>query len=273
MTSNSDEISLKELGKKVLLICRQKKKTFMTLLIGIMVLSAAYFSKVVLKPSYKSEVVLKSKFLRKDAFVNILEYYNMSMSNNYEDIGTEVKNSLINSQIAKLESAEIKADLSSPDKDDRTKYYRFTMTHTQKPTKSLDNDFKVLLYDIKQKVAIDNDVSIGKQKTEEAINELDSLLKTALPAGDAFKNKINSGTSMLIMNDLYKSLNELLARKSGLKTEQQYFQTENLIYQVTPIVLSKKISFPLIIFFIGIGIWLLICSIWVGFVLVFSGDE
>jgi len=273
MSSYSDEISLKELGKKVLKITRQKKKLFMGMLIAIMALSAAYFTKVVIKPSYKSEVVLKSKFLRKDAFSNILDFYNASLKNDFENLDDSVRLSLINSQIAKLETSEIKADITSPDKDDKTKYYRFIMIHHQKPAKSADNDFNILLHDIKKKVSMDHDVSIGKQKTEEAIAELDSLLRTALPAGDAFKDKINSGSSMFIINDLYKSLNDLLTRKSGLKTELQYFQTENLIYQVTPIVMSKKISFPLIIFLIGFVIWLFVCAAWVGFEMVFGDDE
>lgn len=273
MSSYSDEISLKELGKKVIKITRQKKKLFISMLVAIMVLSAAYFTKVVIKPSYKSEVILKSKFLRKDAFLNILEYYNAAIKSDFENISSEVKKSLINLEVVKLETSEIKADITSPDKDDRTKYYKFTMIHYTKPKNTAEEDFSVLLADIKRKIALDNDVSIGKQKTEEAIAELDSLLKTALPAGDAFRSRIDNSQNMLIMNDLYKSLNDLLTRKSGLKMELQYYQTENLICQITPIVLTKKISFPLIIFFIGFIVWGVICSAWVGFTLVFGEDD
>jgi hypothetical protein len=240
---------------------------------GIMLLSAAYFIKVIIKPSYKSEVVMKSKFLRKDVFQNILEFYNADIHNDYEKLNNEFKNSIINSKITKFETTEIKPDITSPDKDDKTKYYRFTMLHSQKPPKSSENDFKVILNDIRQKVALDHDVTIGREKTEEAISELDSLLQTALPAGNSFKNRIDAGTSMLIMNDLYKSLNDLLARQAGLKTELRYFQTENLIFQVSPIVLSKKISFPMVIFVIGFAIWFFICAVWVGSILVFGEDE
>ncbi|MBL7790444.1 MAG: hypothetical protein JNL75_11500 [Chitinophagales bacterium] len=273
MASTTEEITIKDLGKKVLKVCRRKKKLFLSILIGIMVLSGVYFTKVVLKPSYKSEVVLKSRFLRKDVFVSILDYYNASLKNDYENMNDNLKSSVISLQIAKLEAKEIKAEITSPDKDDKTKYYRFTMIHYQKPSVTAENNFKIILDDIKQKVAVDQDVTISKKRTEEAIVELDSLLKTALPAGDAFKEKLNSGSSMLVLSDLYRSLNDLLTRKSGLKTELQYYQTENLIYQVSPIVLTKVISFPLIIFGIGFAIWLLICISWVGFELVFGDDD
>lgn len=63
--NKSDEISLKELFKKVVRISNKNKKTFTVLLVGTMFLSAAYFIKVIIKPSYKSEVVLKSRYLKK----------------------------------------------------------------------------------------------------------------------------------------------------------------------------------------------------------------
>jgi hypothetical protein len=273
MASNSEEISLKDLGKKIVKISKSKRKIFTWLLLGIMALSAAYFAKVVLKPRYKSEVILKSKFVRKEALMSILEYYNNSIANDYELIDKAVKNSLINSQIAKLEANEIKPDFTSPDKDDKTKYYKFTMAHFQKPVLKSSEDFNILLNDIKTKIAIDQDIAIGKKRAEEAIVELDSLLKTALPAGNSFKNRMDGGSSMLIMNDLYRSLEELLSKKSGLRTELKYYQTENLIYQISPIVVSKKISFPLIIFVIGLGVWFFVCLTWVGAIIVFSDDE
>lgn len=272
MSQNNDEISLRDLSKKVLKIVHRKKKVFTSILIGIMALSSAYFIKVVFKPSYKSEVILKSKFLRKEALMNILETQNAGLKDDEGEMDPKLKTKFIESSIVKLEATDIKADITSPDKDDRTKYYRLTMLHSEKPKKAIKENFPFILNDIKENAAIDNDITINKKKTEEAIAELDSLLQTALPAGNSFKNRMDAGTSMLVMNDLYKSLNELLARKVGLKTELQYYQTENLVYQASPIVLSKKISFPLIIFAVGLLIWAFICMIWIGGIIVF-GDE
>jgi hypothetical protein len=268
----TDEISLKELSKKIIRISNKKKKTFTLLFIGIMLLSAAYFIKIIIKPSYKSEVILKSKFLRKDAFNNILETLNTSLKDGEGEMDDKLRAKFLESSVIRIETTEIKADITSPEKDDRTKYYRLTMLHSDKPKKTIKENFPIILQEIKENAAIDNDISINKKKTEEAITELDSLLQTALPAGNSFKNRMDAGTSMLVMNDLYKSLNELLARKSGLKTELQYYQTENLVYQASPIVLSKRISFPLIIFAVGLLVWIFICLIWIGGIIVF-GDE
>ena len=78
---------------------------------------------------------------------------------------------------------------------------------------------------------------------------------------------------MLVMNDLYKSLNELLSRKSQLKTELMYYQTENLIFKISPLVLKKNITYPLAIFAIGIGVWFLIYTFWIGGSIIFGDEE
>ena len=84
---------------------------------------------------------------------------------------------------------------------------------------------------------------------------------------------MNMPGNMMIMNDLYKSLNDILARKTGLMFELSGYQTENIIFKASPLVLNKKITMPTIIFVIGLAIWVLICTLWIGGVLVFGDGE
>jgi hypothetical protein len=52
-----------------------------------------------------------------------------------------------------------------------------------------------------------------------------------------------------------------------------YYQTENLIFKISPLVLKKTISYPLAIFAIGIGVWFLIYTFWIGVTIVFGDEE
>jgi regulator of replication initiation timing len=269
----TDELSLKELSKKIIRISNKKKKTFTLLFIGIMLLSAAYFIKVIIKPSYKSEVVLKSRFIKKETLGKILDNYNNAISDEKNQLTDELKLIFEKNHIVKLEAQEIKADISSPDRNDATKYYTLVTIYSQKPSSDNIENVNAIINDIKLNATIDNDIAIGKTKTEEAIAELDTLLKTALPAGNSFKNRLEGNSTLLVMNDLYRSLNDLLSRKSQLKTELMYYQTENLIFKISPLVLKKTISFPLAIFAIGLGIWFLICTFWIGGIIVFGDEE
>jgi regulator of replication initiation timing len=269
----TDEISLKELSKKIIRISNKKKKTFTLLFGGIMLLSAAYFIKVIIKPSYKSEVVLKSRFIKKETLGKILDNYNNAISDEKNQLSKELKLIFEKNNIVKLEAQEIKADISSPDRNDATKYYTLVTMYSQKPSNDNIENVNAIINDIKLNATIDNDIAIGKIKTEEAIAELDTLLKTALPAGNSFKNRLEGNSTLLVMNDLYRSLNDLLSRKSQLKTELMYYQTENLIFKISPLVLKKTISFPLAIFAIGLGIWFLICTFWIGGIIVFGDEE
>ena len=271
--NNTDEISLKELSKKIIRISNKKKKTFTLLFIGIMLLSAAYFIKVIIKPSYKSKVILKTRLIKKETLGKILDNYNNAISDEKNQLTNELKLIFEKNNIVKLEAQEIKADISSPDRNDATKYYTLVTIYSQKPSKDNIENVNAIINDIKLNATIDNDIAIGKIKTEEAIAELDTLLKTALPAGNSFKNRLEGNSTMLVMNDLYKSLNELLSRKSQLKTELMYYQTENLIFKISPLVLKKTISFPLAIFAIGLGIWFLIFTFWTGGIIVFGDEE
>jgi hypothetical protein len=269
----SEEIDLKQLAKKVIKISSNRKKTFTLLFILIMGLSLAYFIKVMIKPSYKSEVVLKSKYVRKDQLENIIQKYNTAIQEEDTFISQKLYNVFTKCHIVKLEIAEIKPDITSPDKDDKTKYYKLISYHSQKPSHVEIEDITFVINQIKEIASKDNDIIEGKKRTENAIAEIDSLVNVAFEAGNSFKDKMNMPGNMMVMNDLYKSLNDILARKTTLKLELSGYQTENVIFKASPLVLNKKITMPTIIFVIGFAIWFLICSMWIAGVLVFGDEE
>lgn len=269
----SEEIDLKQLAKKVILISKNRKKIFTTMLMVIMGLSVAYFVKVMIKPSYKSEVVLKSKYVRKDQLENIIAKFNTAIQEEDTSITKNVYDVLMYCNIVKIEISEIKPDITSPDKDDKTKYYKLISFHSEKPNTIEIEKIAIVINQIKEIASQDNDIFEGKKRTEKAIAEIDSLVNVAFEAGNSFKNKMNMPGNMMVMNDLYKSLNDILARKTGLTAELSSYQTENVIFKASPLVLNKKITMPTIIFVIGFAIWFLICTVWVGGVLVFGDGE
>ena len=236
-------------------------------------LSLAYFIKVMVKPSYKSEVVLKSKYVRKDQLENIVQKYNTAIQEEDTFISQKLYNVFTKCHIVKLEIAEIKPDITSPDKDDKTKYYKLISYHSQKPSHVEIEDITFVINQIKEIASKDNDIIEGKKRTENAIAEIDSLVNVAFEAGNSFKDKMNMPGNMMVMNDLYKSLNEILARKTTLKLELSGYQTENVIFKASPLILNKKITMPTIIFVIGFAVWFLICAVWIGGVLVFGDEE
>jgi hypothetical protein len=269
---HSEEIDLKQLAKKVIKIFSNRKKMFTSLLILIMGMSLVYFIKVMIKPSYKSEVVLKSKYVRKDQLESIIQRYNIAIEEEDTAITEKIYSVLKKCHIVKLEISEIKPDITSPDKDDKTKYYKLISYHSQRPNTLQLEEMTFVINQMKKIASEDNDIIEGKKRTEKAIAEIDSLVDVAFEAGNSFKNKMNMPGNMMVMNDLYKSLNDILARKTGLMYELTGYQTENIIFKASPLVLNKKITYPVIIFAIGLLIWLGICAIWISGVLVF-GEE
>jgi len=270
---NSDEIDLKQLGKKVLLISKNRKKIFTTLLIVILSLSALYFLKVMLMPKYKGEVILKSGFVRKEQLKENIDIFNDAINENDSlIIGVDLYKTLIKNNLIRFEIEEIKSDIATTDKDDKTKYYKFKITFIEKPTVENQKSVNKVVDYIKYNISINNDIVESKKLAIESIAEMDTLVNVAFEAGNLFKNKMNMPGNLMVMNDLYKSLNDILAKKAALKSQLVYLQTENLIFQVSPMLVTKSISFPTVIFAIGILIWLIICIVWISLVLVFGED-
>lgn len=269
----AEEIDLKQLAKRTLKVFKNRRKSFTLLLAVIMLLSGAYFFKVIVKPSYISEVILKSRTIRKDQLSSILEKFNLAIKENDGSLSKDLESSLLRNNIVKFDVSEIKADITSPDKNDITKFYKLTTIYKEKPSSNYSKDAEFIINEIKQHASEDNDIKIGKLKTQLAIGELDTLLKVAISAGGIYKTKLESSTGMIVMDEMYRSLNDLLARKSTLINDAMYYEKENIIFRASPIVLKKNFSFPLIIFFIGLVIWILIVIGWIGAILIFGDDE
>ncbi len=272
---HNDEINLRQLAKRILKILTSRKRIFTILLLGIMLVSTAYFVKTIYSPKYKSETILKSNTVRKDQINSILEKYNLAMKDEDLDssIPSDLLNFLVKNNIYKFEAIEIKADITSPDKNDTRKFYKLITHYSRKP--SIDNIEKstMIIDKIRNEIALDNDVTISRIRLTKAILEIDTLIKVASAAGDNFKNNLGTQSGMVIMSDLYKSLNEILSRKSNLENELMYYNTENLIFKASPVVLSKEISTPIIIFFIGFLVWFFLCVFWVMGILIFIDED
>jgi len=214
----SVEIDLRQLAKKLIRISANRKKTFSILLIVFLVLSTIYFFKVLIRPSYKSEVVLKSRYVKKDQLASMVEKLNIGIE---EEDDKSIPDSLYTifkkNHIVKFEMKEIKPDITDPDKNDLFRQYILTAQYSQKPDiNSLDIVNEVINY-IKVIAAQDNEIKAGKLRVEKTIQEIDSLVAVAFMAGNDFKNKINTGTgSLLVLNDLYKSINDIVKTKRNL---------------------------------------------------------
>lgn len=257
-----EEINWKKLAKKVFQIISNKRRLFIVLFSGIMLLCAAYYLKVLLKPIYKAEVVIESRFVRKDQVEKYVEYYNTAIENK-GGITANIDRIINASNIIKLEVNEIKLDVLSKDKDDPNKLFKLLVYFSEKP-KNLENiDF--IIGSFKENAANENDINIIKENIDLSISEIDSLLKTAIQAGNNFKNNLSHSSSLIVMNDMYKSLNEILARKSDLLIQRKFLETSNILYKASPVVISKKISMPLIIFFYGLLLWFFISVLYIMF--------
>lgn len=268
-TKNNDEIDLKGLAKKVLLVVAKKKKKFTLLLIGIFALSLIYFLKEVIKPTYISEMIVETRMLRNDQIQNMVSYYNQAIKND-DPLPDSILSMIDYNNLKKIESIQVKKDIQSADKEEDEKLFKVTFYHSSRPQK-LD-DVRLIIDDFKRMASEENDIGVLRQNTAQSILEIDSLIHTATEAGNNFKKNLGSPNSMVVLNDMYKSLNEILIRKSSLLIQQRLLESNNLLYKASPLVLSKKIDFPFVIFLIGGLLWFLICFCWVAGIIVFGED-
>lgn len=269
-----DELNLKQLAKRFLNVSGSRKKQLTFLLIAIMTLSSAYFIKTLMSPKYETETILKSNYLRKDQMNTILEKFNSGLADAElsSDFSAEFIGFLQRNYIIKFSASEIRPDITSADKNDTKKYYKLRTIYSQKP--SLDNIEKStqIIDKIREEVAKDHEIKIGIVRVKAAISDLDSLIRVATSAGANFNSRLSGMSSTMVVNDIYSSLNAILERKSTLQTELLYYENENLVYMVSPVVLSKVIKMPLIIFLIGFFVWIVLGIFWIGGVMIF-GDE
>ena len=268
----NDEIDLKQLGRKVTKIFAKRKKLFTIIFTVIMLLALAYFIMVMIKPVYKSEVILKSKFVKMEQLESCFKKYNSYINApNTNPINKELGDMLKKANILKYELSEINAD--PKDKDIKFRLYNLRVLYSDRPNELSDKVLNMTITDVQNFIASENEIIENKKRLLSGIIETDSLIKIAFNAGNNMKNRIQDNGQMLIMSDIYKSINDILTKKENYQIELAFYNNENLVFKSSPSLISKKIEMPIIIFFIAFFVWILIIGIYIVFDIVFKDDE
>jgi hypothetical protein len=278
-SSEHTEIDLRIIGKKIVNVFRNKKTKFTSIFILIFLLSTLYFLKVIYIPSYKASFILKSKYVKFDQVKQNLEQYNYYINApELNPLSKDVSKAINLVDIRKIDIVEVKNndDLLNKDNENRYKLYNITIVFKEKPL--MDNISKVkniILNDIQENCVKDNEIIENKVRLQNNVKELDSLIKVAYDAGNGYKNKIGTSSAgqLLVMNDLYKGINELINQKINCQKELNMHKLENIIFQSSPMNISNKIEYPWVIFAIAFLIWSFIVSIWTIGIIVFTEEK
>lgn len=270
----SDEINLKQLGKKIIKISKENRKKFTLILLVILIISSIFFINVIVNPSYKAEMILKTRFIKKDQLEKVIDKYNSSISNPIlNPIDTNVSRYIKSSDIFLISVKDNEVDVK--DKGEIYRFYTYRLFFNSLPKSESIEKVNVLIKDIQQNCIKDNEIVQNKILIQNEINELDSLIRIAYSVGNSYKTKLESGYNgqLLVMNDLYKGINELSNQKANLQNSLAMLQTDNIIFQTSPTILSKKTKYPIIFFFVGFFIWISICSLWIVICILFGDDN
>lgn len=260
----SDEIDLKQLGKRVFKISKDKKKPFTLIFLFLFLIAMYFFISEVFKPSYKAEFILKTKVVKKDQLEKVIEKYNSSILNTQlNPINNEISNFLKSSNIFLLSVKENEVD--SKDKGESYRFYTYRVFFSSLPKEETINNLDLLLKDIQSNCSKDNEIIQNKILIQNEIIQMDSLINVAFSVGNTYKQKLENGTNnqLLVMNDLYKGINELSNQKANLQNSLAMLQPENIIFQTSPSILSQKTKYPTIFFLFSIVAWIVICGFWI----------
>jgi hypothetical protein len=269
---NSDEIDLKQVGKKVTKIFYKRKKLFVSLLCVIMIFALAYFVYVLIIPVYKSEVILKSKFVKMEQLESCFKKYNSYINApNTNPINKQLGDILKKANILKYELSEINAD--PKDKDIKFRLYNLKILYSDKPNEMSEKALNMTIQDVQNFIASENEVIENKKRLLSGIIETDSLIKIAFDAGNNMKNRIQNNGQMLVMSDIYKSINDILTKKEIYQIELAFYNNENLVFKSSPSLISKKIEMPIIIFVIAFFLWAFIVGVYITFDIIFKDEE
>jgi hypothetical protein len=269
---NSDEINLKQLGKKVVQIFSSKRRTFGLIFIITMLLASVYFVKIIVNPSYKSEVILKTKFINIKQLEACFEKYNSFLgAPNTNPVDPEFGKLLMKSNITRFEISEINAD--PKDKDLKYRLYSLVTFYGKKPEANSEQNIDATIRDIQNFLSRQNEIVEHRKRLKEGIIETDSLIKIAFNAGNNMKNRIQENGQMLVLSDIYNSISGILSKKEAYQIELAFYNNDNLIFKASPVIISKKIKVPLMIYIYGFLFWAFICGVWIMGSLVFGGDD
>lgn len=273
---NDESIDFRKLYKNVISICKNKKSRFLILFFIIMGLASTYFVKTIIKPKYESHTLIKSNLVNTNQFQLYSDFFNEAIGNEYQDqpIPEKIQTYFKESDVRNIEFKQLKPSMNDPKKGELMTNYNMIVSFGKKPNISKINNLDFLLDFIKTEESKQNSIIESKKRVEDAITEVDSLIKVAFVAGDEFKKKMNSNSgSMLVISDLYKSVNDIIATKKSLEAELFQYKTENLVYQTSPYVVSKKMKYPFVVLIAGLFFWIGICLIWIIGSLVFGAED
>ena len=267
---SSDVIDLKKLGKRIINTAKTKKKIFGLILVIILIISFFFFIKAIYSPSYKAALVLKTKFYKFDQLDQTIEKYNYHISTpNMNPLDKSLSKYFESSNVDKIQIKEINPD--PKDKEEKYRLYNLIISFTSQPNVNSIDGINKLIVDIQNQGGQDHEIIEQKKRCIEGIAELDSLIKIASEAGSNYNTNLRSGGNgqLMVMNDLYKGISELISQKLNSQRELAMLQNQNIIYQSTPVLVSKKVQLPVIIIIIGFIIWFLICSLIIVFEITF----
>lgn len=268
---NNQEIDLKLLRKRILNVIRGNKKSLSIFFTVIMLFSLAYFVSVILKPSYKAEVIVKSKVVKYDQLKKVIEKINSNIENpNLNPIKNETSNYIHSSEIYLINLKKNEVDIK--EKDEPFKLYSLNIYFSKYPETNMVDGISNLIESIQFYCSKDNEIIEQKKRLNNSISELDSLIRVAYNVGYSYEEnmKKTSSSQIMIMNDMYKGINDLINQKLIFKMESSFLESNNILFVSSPIVLTKKIEKPFLIFLVGIGFFIFISSIWIAFELIFG---
>lgn len=272
----SDEIDLKQLGGRLVSIFNRRKKVVILTFLITLSLSLAYFVKVIYMPTYKANFILKSRTVKFDQIENNFDKYNYYIAdpelNPLSDTIIKAINSIT---LKKISVQEIKNNDNLLNKDQDPKLYNTTLFFKIKP--NIDNVEKaldIIIGDVQQVSQKDNETVQNRLRLKNKIEELDSLIKVAYAAGSSYEKKIGLSTNgqLLVMNDLYKGINELIGLKLDCEKELSMLKAENIIYLSSAIFIGNKIEYPWLVFLIAFCIWLFSIGLWMFSIIVFTDE-
>lgn len=268
----NDEINLKQLFKSIISIWIEYKKKFLILLFLILFISLCYFIKAIYSPDVEANFILKSKYVNYEQLEKIISKYNYFIKDpNHNNLGEKLNQFFNESKILRIKIKEIKKPEDAlKNNEDRYKFYDLVLTYSVYSSLYEKNIQEVLLKDIQERAIRDNDIIEKKRNVISAIEGIDSLLDISYEAGRSYRHKLESNVSQFVLlDDIYKGLNELLNQKLNYENTLSLLTPENIVFIASPIIVSNKIEYPYVIFILAFGLWLVICLLWIGFRILF----
>lgn len=259
-TNTSDEIQIKNLIKKVILIYNKKRKKIYSLLGLIILLCSIYFFRVMLAPKYRTEVILKSKYIKIDQLNACVNNLNLSIEDPKDEIYYELFKKF---NVLKIGISELNPD--PRDKEEKFRLYLLKLIHSKAQIKGNEQILDTIVYVMQQKFAVENEISENIKILKFSIADIDSLIQIAFKAGRGIESHLGTSNQTFLMSDIYKGIKDIIQQREGYQKQLSFYDTSNLVFKSSPSVQSKNFKFPFIIFLVGLGVWSFIVAVWIGF--------